>query len=190
MEDYIGVIRLFSGNFIPKGWMLCDGRELDIVKFLPLYSVINKTYGGKKSDTFAIPDLRGRVPVGIGSIDEKSKFYSVGEKAGEEKTILASANIPPLTGSFSLDTTLTIPYAANANEADPYLNTIGNSTLSIFSKDDPSIPSKPFKLNSALSNPIVFVNKIKEVVAVNNVQPVLGINYIICYNGLYPEREQ
>ncbi|CAA9202788.1 phage tail protein [Flavobacterium collinsii] len=194
MEDYIGVIKLFSGNFIPKGWMFCNGQELDIVKYTPLYSVIGKSYGEAKSHTFRIPDLCGRVPVGIGSIDEKSKSYNIGEKAGEESTILNYLNIPPLRGGFSDKATLGIPCATLGGDSSPVGKIIGDGNTTIFSNatPNPTDTLKPFNLNKAISDDhIVYTNFNKEpIVPVSNVQPVLGIIYIICYQGLFPEREQ
>jgi len=195
MEDYLGVIRLFSGNFIPKGWMPCDGRILDITKYTALYSIIGNIYGGDGIRQFAIPNLCGRIPIGSGTSakgDDKIQInYKLAEKAGEEKTTLSSLNIPSLKGGFVDWATLALPCISEGNENDPNDKTMGgNSNTSIFSSSDPDKKMKPFKINEAMNDHIVYTNVNAEgVVPFNNIQPVLGISYIICYSGLFPERE-
>jgi len=65
-EPYIGEIMLFAGNFPPKGWAFCNGQILSIAQNSALFSILGTTYGGNGTTTFALPDLRSRVPVGIG----------------------------------------------------------------------------------------------------------------------------
>ena len=67
MEAMIGEIRLFSGNFAPKNWAFCDGQILPIAQNELLFSILGAAYGGDGSNTFALPDLRGRVPIHAGS---------------------------------------------------------------------------------------------------------------------------
>lgn len=66
MEPFIGQIILFAGNFAPKGWALCDGRLLPIATYSALFSILGATYGGDGIQTFGLPDLRGRAPIGFG----------------------------------------------------------------------------------------------------------------------------
>lgn len=61
MEELIGIIKLFAGNFAPHGWLICDGRLLNITQNAALFSIIGTTYGGDGRTTFALPDLRSRV---------------------------------------------------------------------------------------------------------------------------------
>lgn len=84
----IGQITAFAGNFEPNGMMLCDGRLLPIEEFYPLFAVIGTTYGGDGVDTFALPDLRGRTPVGNGN------GVTVGQVFGNEQVTLTTANLP------------------------------------------------------------------------------------------------
>ena len=67
MEAFIGSIILFAGNFAPRGWEMCDGRLLSIMENTALFSILGTTYGGDGITTFALPDLRGRVPVHAGN---------------------------------------------------------------------------------------------------------------------------
>lgn len=76
-NGFTGEIRLFAGNFAPKGWAFCDGRLLPIKQYTALYSILGATYGGDDRSTFALPDLRGSVPIGAGESTFVSK--SLGE---------------------------------------------------------------------------------------------------------------
>lgn len=66
MEEYIAVIKLFAGNFVPIDWMACEGQQLSIVQYQALYSLIGTTYGGDGRTFFNLPDLRNAIPIGVG----------------------------------------------------------------------------------------------------------------------------
>ena len=66
-SPYVGEIRIFAGNFPPVGWMFCDGQLLPIAEFETLFNLIGTTYGGDGQNTFALPDLRGRIPIDQGA---------------------------------------------------------------------------------------------------------------------------
>ena len=68
MDPILGEIRLFAGTFAPQGWAACDGQLLPIAEYTALFSLIGTTYGGDGETTFALPDLRGRVPVHMGDL--------------------------------------------------------------------------------------------------------------------------
>ena len=87
-EPYVGEIRLFAGNFAPNGWVLCDGRLLVISDFDVLYLLLGTTYGGDGVNTFAVPDLRGRVPVHAGP------GFVLGQRGGAESVTLTVSQIP------------------------------------------------------------------------------------------------
>lgn len=89
---YIGEIQLFAFSNIPQGWLPCDGRTLPINQNFSLFAALGSAYGGDGRTTFALPDLRGRVPIGIGQGDFSG--YSLGQKGGEETHLLTAAEIP------------------------------------------------------------------------------------------------
>jgi len=96
MSDcYIGEIRMFAGNFVPINWALCDGQLLPIEQNLVLFSLIGTTYGGNGHTTFALPDLRGRLPVTQGSSSLGS--YVLGQSGGAEEVVLVSSQLPEHT---------------------------------------------------------------------------------------------
>ncbi len=66
-QPYVGEIRMFAGNFAPAGWQFCEGQLLPISEYETLFNLIGTTYGGDGQSTFAVPDLRGRVPLHLGN---------------------------------------------------------------------------------------------------------------------------
>ncbi|HSN77590.1 MAG TPA: tail fiber protein [Anaerolineae bacterium] len=90
---YIGQIMAFGGNFAPQGWALCDGSLLPISQYETLFSLIGTTYGGDGQNTFALPDLRGRVPLHQGQGPGLSS-YSLGQSGGAEAVTLTTGQLP------------------------------------------------------------------------------------------------
>jgi microcystin-dependent protein len=90
---YIGEIRLFGGNFAPQGWAFCDGRLIAISQNDALFALIGTTYGGDGQSTFALPDLRGRVPNHMGTLTAGSTYF-IGQTGGVETVTLSTAQIP------------------------------------------------------------------------------------------------
>src|SRR4030088_1870103 len=87
-QPYVGEIRMFAGNFAPAGWMFCEGQLLPISEFETLFNLIGTTYGGDGQSTFALPDLRGRLPVHFGY------GFTLAESGGVEQGNLAVKQMP------------------------------------------------------------------------------------------------
>jgi len=92
-QPFLGEIRMFAGNFAPVGWAFCQGQTLSIAENTALFSLLGTTYGGDGVNTFALPDLRGRVPVHQGQGPGLSA-YIIGELAGAEAVTLISSQMP------------------------------------------------------------------------------------------------
>src|SRR4051812_34354616 len=90
-DPYIGEIRIFAGLFVPVNWQFCDGSLLPIAQNDALYTLLGTTYGGDGVNTFAVPDLRARVPV------HQSQNYFLGQPGGTENVTLISSQLPPHT---------------------------------------------------------------------------------------------
>jgi microcystin-dependent protein len=90
-EPFLGEIRIFAGGVVPKGWALCDGQLLAISEHEALFGVLGATYGGDGQTTFALPDLRGRVPIDAGS------GYALGQRGGSEAHTLTPEETPAHT---------------------------------------------------------------------------------------------
>lgn len=86
-------IRMFAGNFAPRGWAFCDGQVLSISQNTALFSILGTTYGGDGQTTFALPDMRGRSPIHPGQ-GPGLQSYTLGEASGTEQTTLASSQMP------------------------------------------------------------------------------------------------
>jgi microcystin-dependent protein len=87
-QPYVGEIRMFAGNFAPAGWMFCEGQLLPISEYETLFNLIGTTYGGDGQSTFALPDLRGRLPIHQGG------GFTLAENGGVEQVILGVQQIP------------------------------------------------------------------------------------------------
>src|SRR5690606_41832021 len=96
MDEYIGIVKLFAGNFPPRGWAFCNGQIMSIAQNTALYSILGTTYGGDGRTTFALPNLGGRVPVGTGKSTTGSN-YTAGQMAGQENVTLLQTEIPQHT---------------------------------------------------------------------------------------------
>jgi microcystin-dependent protein len=92
-ESFLGAVEEYAGSFAPRGWTLCDGKLLQINQNQALFAILGTTYGGNGTTTFALPDLRGRIPVGTGTGPGLAPI-ALGEKGGQENVTLATANLP------------------------------------------------------------------------------------------------
>lgn len=95
MEAFTGTILPFIADYAPDGWSICDGKLLQVNQYQALFSIIGTTYGGDGKTTFALPDLRGCAPIGMGKPQKSDTNYSLGEKKGNETVQLKVENLPP-----------------------------------------------------------------------------------------------
>ena len=95
-EPFLGEIRIFPYNFAPQGWAFCQGQVLPISQNTALFSLLGTTYGGNGQTTFALPDLRGRVPLGQGQGPGLSN-YVLGQSGGAESATLSTSQLPAHT---------------------------------------------------------------------------------------------
>ena len=141
----LGEIRMFGGIFPPVGWALCDGSLLAISQNRQLYNVIGTTYGGDGITTFALPDLRSRVPVHAGS------GLALGQAVGEETVTLTDSHIPPHTHTLTCATTGSVASPAN-NYPGVATDTI--SGLAIYGNAAPNTSMAPGTILPAGTPPI------------------------------------
>jgi microcystin-dependent protein len=174
MNAYIGDIRLFAGNYAPEGWMLCNGALLSISQFDIVFSVIGTTYGGDGVTSFALPDLRGRLPVGQGDGPGLTSRV-LGQSFGSETVTLLATQIP--AHSHSLAAT-----AASATATTPAGNLFAQNGTDTFYTQLPSTDPVPQQMNPA-SVQLTGGGQAHE-----NTMPTTAINYIMCVNGIYPSR--
>lgn len=175
MEGYLGQLILFAGNFAPRNWAICQGQLLSIANYTALYSILGTTYGGDGRTTFALPDLKGRVPVGAGTGSGLGAI-ALGQRGGAMQNTLNSGNLPSVPVKVSSANASQNVADAGASIATPG-TTSGRTFTPIegFNKATPDIVLNPATAGGN-STPV------------NNMQPFTGLNYIICLNGLYPSR--
>jgi microcystin-dependent protein len=165
-QPYVGEIRLFAGTFAPLNWALCDGSILAIAENPTLFNLIGTTYGGDGQQTFALPDLRGRVPMHMGT---NGSTFQIGQSAGVESVTLTNNQIPahshlPQASAVAADSTN--PAGAIwgvATQARPY------------SASAPSVAMDPNAGGVTGGNQ-----------PHDNMMPFLAINFIISLFGIYP----
>lgn len=165
-QPYVGEIRIFAGNFAPAGWMFCEGQEVPISEWETLFNLIGTTYGGDGQSTFALPDLRGRIPLHQGS------GFILAETGGAEEITLTINQIPQhshtLVGTNNM-----------ANSAVPSPAVMPGiaqaATITPYGTDNPAIA-----LNAASSNSLGGSQPH------TNFQPYLCVNFIISLFGIFP----
>ncbi|HEY5886000.1 MAG TPA: tail fiber protein [Pyrinomonadaceae bacterium] len=162
-QPYVGEIRMFAGNFAPAGWMFCEGQLLPISENETLFQLIGTTYGGDGESTFALPDLRGRVPIHQGN------GFILAETGGAEEITLTVNQIPahthPLLASGAAGDQINVAGAltANSNGAIPYI------------EDPPAVNMNTGCIGgTGGSQPHT------------NFEPYLCINFIISLFGIFP----
>jgi len=96
MDPFIGEIRIFTGNFAPTGWFLCQGQLLPISAYQALFAIIGTFYGGNGTSNFQLPNLQGRFPIGAG-MSPSSQVYNLGQIGGVEQIVLTINNLPAHT---------------------------------------------------------------------------------------------
>lgn len=187
MEEYLGIIKIFAGNYAPRGYMLCQGQLLSVSQNTALFSIIGTTYGGDGVTTFALPDLRNRVPAGISSTLPEGAVVGSPTVTAFGQGILSVANIPPHTHNAAA--VINVNNAAGTS-SDPTGNLLGSSgpaTDKEYNNADATgtMSDKAVTVTiGSTGNGAPFTVQTN----VNVMQPTLGVCYIICVEGIYPSR--
>jgi microcystin-dependent protein len=167
---YIGEVRVFGGNFAPVGWALCDGQLLPIAQYDALFALIGTAYGGDGQTTFALPDLRGRVPLHYGSGPGISTRI-IGEAGGSETVTLTTDQMPAHTHPPQA---LATPGSSSVPSGNVWA---GVSAGALYTATDPA-PAAP--MNSAILQPVGGSQPHA------NMQPFQCVNFIIALEGIFP----
>ncbi len=164
-SPFIGEIRLFAGNFAPQGWAFCDGSLMAIAENDALFNLIGTTYGGDGQNTFALPDLRSRVPI------HQGPGFVIGQAAGEESVTLTIQQIPIHSHAAQCR-------AGTSNSANPSGNFWGSSSALQY-----AAPGDTVSAMAAAALPAAGGSQPHD-----NMIPFLGINYIISLFGVFPSQ--
>jgi microcystin-dependent protein len=162
-QPYVGEIRIFAGNFAPAGWVFCEGQLMPISENETLFQLIGTTYGGDGQSTFAMPDLRGRLPIHQGN------GFILAETGGVESVTLTVNQIPSHTHAQIASTSI-------AAETNPTNNMPAQSTqATLYFEDSPNVNMAPNAISPVGgSQPHT------------NMQPYLCVNFIISLFGIFP----
>ncbi len=183
MNDYLAEIRLFAGNFAPVGWRFCDGALLNINEYEALFAVVGTLYGGNGTSNFALPNMSGRVAIGVGN------NFTQGQQVGSETVALTVAHLPPHNHSITVKVKVS--------------STTGTTKLPVGKYWAPSNVAADTEFAAAPSAGAYMAANVLEVETgqsvgapvqtpqatgqpTDNMQPFLGLNYIICVQGLFP----
>ena len=164
---YVGEIRMVGFNFAPVGWALCDGQLLPIAQNDVLFALIGTTYGGDGANTFALPDLQGRIPVHMGTGPGLGSRV-IGERSGSESVTLTGSQLPAHTH---------VPQAhsANGSQSSPQNGLWAGSPAASYSAN---------AANNAMNNTLIGATGGSQPHA--NVMPFQAINFVISLFGIFP----
>ena len=175
MEGTIGEVRMFAGNFPPQNWAFCDGTLKPISQYDAAYAIMGTIYGGDGVNTFAVPDLRGRLPVGTGQ-GAGTPYVVLGQIGGAESVTLTTNTMAPHV------------HVQMASGGEPVTNTAagglpatnGRGTTppmpNIYGSADSQVAMQPTGVSPGGSQPFSII------------QPVLSTNYVVCLIGVFPSR--
>jgi microcystin-dependent protein len=167
-EPLLGEIILLACNFEPRGYAFCDGRVLPIAQYTALFSLLGFTYGGDGQRTFALPDLRGRLPIGAGQGPGLSPYY-LGQAGGTEAETLTLDQLPAHTHALTYSTAL---------------GTVGSPEGAYLASNASGLA----QYEAAGTGSMAPTSSTGGGQAHSNMQPFLALNYCIAMNGVYPQR--
>ncbi len=174
---YIGEIKPVGFNFSPVGWAFCDGQLLPIAEYEALFALIGTIYGGDGQTTFGLPDLRGRIPIHMGTSSGGGTFV-LGERAGREAVTLSTGQMPAHAHAFSYQPLASGNAGAQTSPGNAYYAGSGRSLA--FNTVD--------TVNTTMAAPTVQTSPAGGSQPVSVIQPYQVVNYIIAVEGIFPSR--
>jgi microcystin-dependent protein len=206
MEGTIGEVKIFAGNFAPRSWAYCEGQLMNVSQYTSLYSVLGTIYGGDGRTTFKLPDLRGRVPVGVGTGPGLAAI-GLGIMGGLQNHTLSINEMPQHThtaqataSGATVGGNATATMKVNNNEAETNLPSgayigkpaaeheiyIDGATANTLAADAITVDTSGLTVD--VSGLTVAVNPTGGSQMFSIMQPYLGMHWIICLDGIYPAR--
>lgn len=180
-DPYLGEIKIWSFNWAPSGWALCNGALLPVNQNQALCSLLGKSFGGDGVTNFGLPDLQGRTPIGYGASPTLGT-YQLGAKGGAESVTLSAATVPAHAHSV-------VGYVANATAIPPGGNNLANVVSAIAGSPtnfSAYLPSANWAANAQLY--AGSITAAGSTAPHNNMQPFTVVNFTICTAGSYPPR--
>jgi len=173
MDPFLGEIRMFAGTFAPNDWLFCNGQLLPISRFTALFSLLGTMYGGDGKTNFALPNLQGRAPMNFGAGPGLTQRY-VGEEGGSESVTLQVNEMPAHTHLPACANTID---GSESPEGAAWSKADGLPGPQMYSNLAPNVAMNPLAIApEGASQPH------------NSMQPYTAVNFIICMNGIFPQR--
>ena len=172
MDPFLAQIVMFGGNFAPRGWAFCDGQLLPISSNSALFSLLGTIYGGDGRTTFALPDLRGRAPIHMGT-GAGLTTRQLGVRGGSETNVLNTSQLPAHSHTAQINAS-----TDGGEDTNPTGNFLGESTDDLYTSAG----------GAAMGNGSVTVGNTGNNQPVNNMSPFIAMNYIIALQGIFPSR--
>jgi microcystin-dependent protein len=191
MDQFLSTILIWPPNFAPRGWALCAGQVMSISQNTALFSLIGTMYGGDGVQTFQLPDLRGRVPLGAGQGTGLSP-YIVGQSGGTENVTLTNSTLAAHTHTATpAGLSATVPAVTTGGTTNQPTPSVALATptdaarnpLNIYSNATPTQNLAPGTVTGSIS-----VGSAGGGQPHANIQPYLAVNYIIALQGIFPSR--
>ena len=173
-NPFLAEIRIFTGNFAPKGWALCDGQLMPISQNTALFSLLGTTYGGDGKSNFALPDLQGCAPMQAGQGPGLS-LRDLGETGGEQAVTLLQTEMP--VHSHGVQGSSGSSQTSPVNNAWASGAKLGGGNLYVPTNPQTNVQMNPFATSIAGGN-----------LPHNNMPPFLGLTFIIALQGVFPAR--
>lgn len=214
MDPILGEIKLFAGNFAPRGWYTCEGQTLAISQYMALFSLLGTTYGGDGMTTFKLPDLRGSFATQCTNISSSHPggTYTLGQIGGSGSYMITAANVPPhthtivkgagtnLSGAVSVGTTLQVNNTETNATPTPTnglvlgaVQDLGSGASGLYNDQAPNVTLGG--ITSNVSNTLNFDPSGLTLTPwgsgpspIATTPPFLAMQYIIAWSGVYPSR--
>jgi microcystin-dependent protein len=188
LDPFLGAIMVISWNYPPRGWALCNGQLLPINQNQALFSLLGTYYGGDGQTNFALPDLRGRVPIGF-----SDGTFLLGEKAGQEAVTLTLNEIPAHahTATASTQNPLVAIAACSGAAADkrtPVNNALALEPANVTALYGAVAPNAEMRADAVRFGGAAAIGNTGGGQPHNNVQPSLALNFCIALQGVFPSR--
>lgn len=176
-DPYLADVSIFAGNFAPRGWAFCDGQLLPISQYSALFSLLGTIYGGDGRTTFALPDLRGRMPIGPGN-GPGLPSYNLGTKSGNYEHQLTTGQMPQHNHSVRMHAEQTV--------ADQ--NVPANRMLGVSPSATPIYADVVAADDIPMATQSITESNVGGNQTFNIMNPFLAIHYIIALQGVFPSR--
>lgn len=209
MDPFIGEIRIFTGNFAPTGWFLCQGQLLPISSYQALFAIIGTFYGGNGTSNFQLPNLQGRFPIGVGQAPS-GQIYNVGQIGGAEQIQLTINNLPTHTHVATFTATgggtPTVNVTVNGSSATGATSTPGGNYLAGIASGAATRGNGELYVSNPAQNTLGAIAGVSATISgggsggtVSNANTgnslpfaptplYVAFSYIIAYNGIFPSR--